>query len=153
MREGLDAEQARVHAVLRPYSFMLLAEAYAEVGQSEDGLNAVSEELDRANRSGNCFVLGQISVFLARVLDLREMGRFEYGPEGLSPCCEGLSAVLLAQNGFKMASTWRSRTLLSRLDAEIGLNCPCELWRRMSSAQGHSGVSAHLDTLPHPTGL
>lgn len=33
MREGLEAEQARVHAVLRPYSFMMLAGAYGEVGQ------------------------------------------------------------------------------------------------------------------------
>ncbi len=53
MREGLDAEQARVHTVLRPYSFMLLAGAYGEVGQLEDGLNAVSEELNRANRTDN----------------------------------------------------------------------------------------------------
>ncbi len=53
MREGLDAEQARVHTVLRPYSFMLLAGASGKAGQLEDGLNAVSEELDRANRSDN----------------------------------------------------------------------------------------------------
>ena len=53
MREGLDAEQARLHTVLQPYSCMLLAGAYGEVGQLEDGLNAVSEELNRANRTDN----------------------------------------------------------------------------------------------------
>jgi len=53
IREGLDAEQARVNTITRPYSFMLLARAYGEVRQSEDGLNVVCEELNWANRTDN----------------------------------------------------------------------------------------------------
>jgi hypothetical protein len=44
MREGLDAEQARVHTVLRPYSFMLLAGAYGDTADLKDA-KALLEEL------------------------------------------------------------------------------------------------------------
>lgn len=51
MREGLEA-QGRANMVLRPYMSILLAKAYKKVGQIEEGLNTLAEELDTVNNTG-----------------------------------------------------------------------------------------------------
>jgi len=53
MREGLDAQRGTANVLWRPYSSILLAEAYRQAGQVEEGLNTVTEEMDMANRTGS----------------------------------------------------------------------------------------------------
>ncbi len=53
MREGLAARRGTANVLWRPYSSILLAEAYRQAGQVEEGLNTVTEEMDMANRTGS----------------------------------------------------------------------------------------------------
>ncbi len=52
MREGLDAQRGIANMLWRPYSYTLLAEAYRQVGQVEEGLKTLAEELNSVSRSG-----------------------------------------------------------------------------------------------------
>jgi predicted ATPase len=52
IREGLDAWRATGNELLRPYFLGLLAEAYRNAGQAEEGLNILSEALAAVYNSG-----------------------------------------------------------------------------------------------------
>jgi predicted ATPase len=52
MHRGLAAWQATGAAVLRPYSLVLLAEAYTRVGQRKEGLTLLAEALTVVNDTG-----------------------------------------------------------------------------------------------------
>jgi len=52
MREGLDAERGRANTLMRPYFLTLLSEAYGEVGQVQQGLHTLAEELNTQDRAG-----------------------------------------------------------------------------------------------------
>ena len=51
IRQGLAADQATAATALRPYSLALLAEASAQVGQTAEGLEALTEALATLARS------------------------------------------------------------------------------------------------------
>jgi predicted ATPase len=51
MRQGLVGHRATGAELNRPYFLYLLAEAYREVGQPEEGLTVLVEALDRVNRT------------------------------------------------------------------------------------------------------
>ena len=52
MREGLDAQRGIANMVSRPYSSTLLAEIYGKVGEVEEGLKTLAEELNTVSRTG-----------------------------------------------------------------------------------------------------
>jgi predicted ATPase len=52
MRQGLAAHQATGTERLRPYHLALLAEAYASIGQTAEGLSLLAEALAAVDRTG-----------------------------------------------------------------------------------------------------
>src|SRR6185503_3877707 len=54
MRQGLAALQATGAELLRPSYFLLLAEAYGEMGHVEEGLSVVDETLTVVQKTGGC---------------------------------------------------------------------------------------------------
>ena len=52
MCQGLAARQATGAELTRPYFLALLAEMYGELGQAEEGLNALGEALAAVHKSG-----------------------------------------------------------------------------------------------------
>jgi predicted ATPase len=52
MRQGLAALQATGAELFRPYYLVLLAEAYEKVGQTEEGLNVLTEALATIDKTG-----------------------------------------------------------------------------------------------------
>ena len=55
MRQALDGWRASGAKLVVPYFLLLLAEAYAVVGNSEEGLMTVDEALSVAHNSGECW--------------------------------------------------------------------------------------------------
>src|SRR4029453_13349974 len=52
MPQGLSGLQATGAALVRPYIFVMLAQAYREVGQPEEGLSGLAEGLSVAHKTG-----------------------------------------------------------------------------------------------------
>ena len=52
IRQGLSGLQATGAALVRPYIFVMLAQAYGEVGQPEEGLSVLAEALSVAHKTG-----------------------------------------------------------------------------------------------------
>lgn len=52
MRQAVTGDLATLAGRDRSYSFVLLAEAYAKEGQTEEGLKVVTEELARVHKTG-----------------------------------------------------------------------------------------------------
>ena len=52
MRQGLTASKATGNKLFEPYLLTLLAKAYGEVGQAEEGLGVLTEALNIVNKTG-----------------------------------------------------------------------------------------------------
>ncbi len=80
MRQGLAAHRTIETELARPYFLALLAGAYGKVGQTEEGVSALAEELTLVNKTGERFYEAEL-YRLAGELSLR-MGERETGRKG-----------------------------------------------------------------------
>jgi len=125
MREGLEA-QRRTNMMLRPYLSILLAEAYRKVGQIEEGLNALAEELDTVNRTGGRLWEAEL---------YRGKGELLLAREGKNQKAKGKKeAVSEAESCFSQAiDIARSQSAKSlELRATISLS---RLWQKQGKKQ------------------
>jgi predicted ATPase len=60
MRQGLDASLAIGDVNGRPYFLALLAEAYRNVGQAEEGLPIIAEALALVDKTGECWCKAEL---------------------------------------------------------------------------------------------
>jgi predicted ATPase len=133
MRQGLAAWQATGAGAFLPYFLALLADAYREVGQVDEGLGTVSEALTLVNRTGERFYEAEL-YRLKGTLTLQKFqvssSEFQVPPslQPLTPSTQAeaeaeacfLKAIDIAQQ--QQAKSWelRAATNLARLWQQQG---------------------------------
>jgi predicted ATPase len=127
--QGLATQQAIGMGVTRPYYLALLAEAYGQTGQGEEGLAALTEALTRVDKTGERQAEAEIYRLKGELAlqQSREQGTGKRGqqnetdPRPLTPDPQGeaeacfLKAIAIAQK--QQAKSWelRASTSLARL--------------------------------------
>jgi predicted ATPase len=135
IRQGLAAWLAIGNAVAQPWVLALLAEAYEQVGQTEEGLRVLTEALTVVDKTGECQYAAEL-YRLKGVLTLRQCpvasakGHAPI-PQSLSPHSQAeVEAEAYFQQAIEIARRQRAKSL--ELRAAMSLS---RLWQSQSKPQ------------------